>query len=246
MLGCPPELNKLGTSYLQVHGSICYHFALFKKANYIDADLGCKKYGGVLALVKSAEVNKYLVDTLKHEYRYNEPVWIGLQDIDKEHHYVWEDGTVLNQTLFSNWGESEGPNNDVKHFAEDCIAMDPSDGGKWKDFVCKLKLLNLFGFTHDKSFICQYEIKKSTNITTSTISTSTRSTSPPVSSTASTSTTTTTSTSTTTPFLTTTSTSPPPTAPPVPTCPHLNCNIDCGRDGYQQDTNKCKMCSCNP
>ena len=63
---CPPGIPRDGN--LQVHDSIWYQFVLEKPTYYLNAERSCESHGGTLVLVKSQEINDYLVDTLVDVY----------------------------------------------------------------------------------------------------------------------------------------------------------------------------------
>lgn len=224
--GCPGSLPR--DAYLRVYGNVCYQFKLNKVVNYPTAKAYCQRNGGMLALVKSKQVNDYLTHTLVNEFHYHNDVWIGLSDTKIENHFYWEDGVPLAETGFSNWAARQGPLAGATRNS-DCVAMDP-DNGKWSDYNCASHGIFAAVFYHSMAYICQYH----TTITTttapakpSTIPTQvveikvTPSTEQPQ----------------------TGPTSVEPSSPKY--CPNIECEFDCGPDGYKLDTFGCPTCLCS-
>ncbi|XP_077990639.1 hepatic lectin-like [Glandiceps talaboti] len=81
--------------------------------------------------------------------------WIGLGDKDKEGQYVWDDGTSLCSTLFTDWAKKEPNNNEKKDVnGQDCVQLwyrqrTKDMWGKWDDEYCAFR---------EKGFICEYTI----------------------------------------------------------------------------------------
>ncbi|KFU84338.1 Macrophage mannose receptor 1, partial [Chaetura pelagica] len=98
----------------------------------------CIKFGGNLATIPRKEVQASLMSVLKNAAT---DAWIGLNDINQEHKYLWTDGSPV---YYTNWAkESRSYYSKV-----DCVFMKKNpieQAGKWKDEECK----------ESKSYICQ-------------------------------------------------------------------------------------------
>uniref|UniRef100_A0A803SY45 Mannose receptor C-type 1 n=1 Tax=Anolis carolinensis TaxID=28377 RepID=A0A803SY45_ANOCA len=71
-------------------------------------------------------------------------LWIGLNDINHEHMYLWTDGTGVHYT---NWAKSY-PSSSYDGSMEDCVAVNNKplkEAGTWRHFRCSIK----------KGYICQ-------------------------------------------------------------------------------------------
>ncbi|CAH1270785.1 PXDN [Branchiostoma lanceolatum] len=134
------------------HGSRCFR-VFTNKMNYAGAKAACRSKGGSLALPKDKPTNDLLV-RLRNGISPSAPVWIGLNDIQQEGRFVWEDGQVLGS--FSGWAFDE-PNNQPRWNA-DCVRIDKSTSwqdpswrmkyaNKWRDFPCNGR----FGFICEKA-----------------------------------------------------------------------------------------------
>ncbi|XP_078697887.1 galactose-specific lectin nattectin-like isoform X3 [Branchiostoma floridae x Branchiostoma belcheri] len=95
------------------HCDMCYSFSADTK-NYADARSACHAAGGHLAMPKDQATNDFLVQHIRSWYRraqvlrygfyiYRYRIWFGLTDQVKEGIWVWEDGTTLGTTGWSDW-----------------------------------------------------------------------------------------------------------------------------------------------
>ncbi|GFO27537.1 aggrecan core protein [Plakobranchus ocellatus] len=152
---CPSELvKKIDPYYLSVKNGSCFHFVLYKKKAYSDANDECRDDGGTLALAKTKELNDYLSDKVLNFYLKRDEVWIGLHDKSNENTFVWEDGEKME---WNNFDKGNGPDNNfaVRTF-EDCVALDVKNS-KWHDFQCVRSPLSwISGSEPRKKYICQY------------------------------------------------------------------------------------------
>ncbi|KAH9498385.1 hypothetical protein Btru_008140 [Bulinus truncatus] len=154
---CPPNLPR--DRYLQVHDNFCFRFVIFRVRTHTNAKADCAIDGGTLGLLKTKALNDYVVSEMVNTYR--SPVgtmWIGLNDIDQEDTFVWEDGTSL---TFSNFATSEGTANNTQgvhqpHPNENCVTIDIGAHGQWRDYPCDRN--NLFGVSESHSYLCQYKL----------------------------------------------------------------------------------------
>ncbi|KAK6998950.1 secretory phospholipase A2 receptor [Biomphalaria glabrata] len=157
---CPQNLAR--DSSLKVFGNACYQFVLTQTRTHSEARQNCQSHGGTLALVKTPEIQNFLYNALVHDYKdVTDKVWIGLNDIDKENEFKWEDGTPL---TYSNWGHVSSSD------ADDCVLMDLRNSGKWSEFLCDQSYVLIF-FPHYERhpYICQYNLQPHTDTSTTTI-----------------------------------------------------------------------------
>ncbi|XP_009079447.1 PREDICTED: macrophage mannose receptor 1-like [Acanthisitta chloris] len=98
----------------------------------------CIDLGGNLATISKKEVQAFLMSLLKNAAT---DAWIGMNDINQEHTYLWTDGSPVDYT---NWAKGSR----TYYSMNDCFFMvkNPIEqAGKWKDEECKTS----------KSYICQ-------------------------------------------------------------------------------------------
>jgi len=73
--------------------SMCLRFYPASEGKtYSDADAECKASGAELVVAKTKEVLEFLVAQVPGK---TPSFWIGLDDLEKEHEYVWSDGSLL-------------------------------------------------------------------------------------------------------------------------------------------------------
>nr|XP_002125316.1 alpha-N-acetylgalactosamine-specific lectin-like [Ciona intestinalis] len=108
------------------------YFVIDINLSYGDAKLQCGYYGATLAVhaPKDRRIMKILEEhlTVLTEQDY----WIGLNDIQREGRFVWEDGTLLTKSQ-ENWYPTE-PNNYGR--GEDCVGGNHAGSLKWNDYRC--------------------------------------------------------------------------------------------------------------
>ncbi|XP_041374392.1 C-type mannose receptor 2-like [Gigantopelta aegis] len=136
---CPADLIR--NQYLTARGDICYEFVLHQTKIHTHAEQECAVNGGNLVTVKDKSVEDFIGDML-HKFRYNERVWIGLNDIITEGEYHWSTGE---KATYFNWAPHE-PTMFLSTF-EDCVILDVKKDMQWLDTPC------LIGFHH---YICEY------------------------------------------------------------------------------------------
>nr|XP_039274127.1 C-type lectin lectoxin-Thr1-like [Styela clava] len=127
-----PEIANFSTWYRARNN---YFYKVFEvKATYVEAKANCKKYGGQLASTG------YRDDNVRREIlplvRTGGHTWIGLNDIQHENTFVWEDGVTAKADSIP-WHEGE-PND--ANGNEDCV--DIASGFDWNlnDQYCGAKL----------------------------------------------------------------------------------------------------------
>ncbi|NXT10999.1 MRC1 protein, partial [Prunella fulvescens] len=98
----------------------------------------CIDLGGNLVTISKKEEQAFLMSLLKNAAT---DAWIGLNDINQEHTYLWTDGSPVDYT---NWAKGSRS----YYSMDDCVFLmkNPIEqAGKWKDEGCKAS----------KSYICQ-------------------------------------------------------------------------------------------
>ncbi|KAH9509350.1 hypothetical protein Btru_046828 [Bulinus truncatus] len=222
---CPSSVPR--DNHLRVFGDSCFQFVINRQRTHTLARRDCETHGGTLALVKSQTIQDFLYHTLTNDYRdFYDKLWIGLNDIDKEDEFKWEDGTPLS---YSNWDGGEGPSSTSwshswNHDENDCVVLDVESNGKWGEYPCdESTFLIFFSEDEEHSYVCQYRLASVSNDTTTTIEVvTTVDTVTPVSG----------QTDTTVSILTN-------------PCPAFSCDLDCGMDGFKKnETSGCSQCEC--
>ncbi|XP_042329971.1 macrophage mannose receptor 1-like [Sceloporus undulatus] len=102
----------------------------------VDPDIG-----GNLATISNERLQAFLTFQLKN---LQTDAWIGLNDINEEHMYLWTDGTGVNYT---NWAKGF-PSSNYDGAMEDCVVVKNrplKEAGTWKHFRCSIM----------KGYICQ-------------------------------------------------------------------------------------------
>ncbi|NWU97744.1 MRC1 protein, partial [Upupa epops] len=98
----------------------------------------CINLGGNLATISKKETQAFLMFLLKNAVT---DAWIGLNDINQEHTYLWTDGSPV---YYRNW--AKGSQN--YYGLDDCVFIMKrpiEDAGQWRDENCRTS----------KSYICQ-------------------------------------------------------------------------------------------
>ncbi|XP_062425038.1 macrophage mannose receptor 1-like [Rhea pennata] len=98
----------------------------------------CIHFSANLATISKKETQAFLMSLLKDAAT---DAWIGLNDVNQEHTYLWTDGSPV---YYTNWAKGSRS----YYSKDDCVFMmkNPAEqAGKWKDEECKTS----------KSYICQ-------------------------------------------------------------------------------------------
>ncbi|CAH2246263.1 collectin-11 isoform X1 [Pelobates cultripes] len=109
-----------------------------EEKKYIDAQAYCQGRGGTLSMPKDETTNNLIASYINQASLTR--VFIGINDLEKESHFVYSDRSPL-QT-FNKWRQGE-PNNAYEE--EDCVEMVASGG--WNDVSC---LITMY-------FICEFD-----------------------------------------------------------------------------------------
>ncbi|XP_035511844.1 macrophage mannose receptor 1 [Morone saxatilis] len=141
--GCAPE-------WLAFQGK-CYKFSVGNdKMKWQEARTHCINQGGNLVSILSEKEQAFLTTQMM---RYNGDLWIGMNDVNWEMHFVWTDGRAISYT---NWakGHPSSVHDDRYMFSDesyDCVMMVGGTSkitGFWKVEDCNSK----------HSFICKRNI----------------------------------------------------------------------------------------
>ncbi|CAH1254045.1 MRC1 [Branchiostoma lanceolatum] len=86
------------------------------RLNYREAQRECESHGGILATIKNARVQTFIKDLLKNTTgRTKRNYWIGLDDLNRERVFQWNDGTRL--------GRYRKFRSNAPHKRRDCVAL---------------------------------------------------------------------------------------------------------------------------
>jgi len=116
-------------------GSHCYHMS-DDSMDWWQAKLYCEQRSGYLAEIRDSSKQNHVRGFSK-----GQRPWIGLNDIAREGHYVW-DHSGNGVHMYSREPNSWGKDND-----EDCVHL--AHNGKWNDRAC----------TSVKPALCQSTVK---------------------------------------------------------------------------------------
>ncbi|XP_005098630.1 low affinity immunoglobulin epsilon Fc receptor-like [Aplysia californica] len=142
---CPSKLPR--DKFLQYFQGICYEFAVTTYRHFYTATRECSQKGGLLALIKSEEINSFIQTELHDTYNERYDTWIGLDDANGEKKFTWADGSDVK---YENWAPNEG---ERFHAGIDaCATIDPVNG-TWIDYPCKG-----YRFEEVKPYICQFNV----------------------------------------------------------------------------------------
>ncbi|XP_070574176.1 lectin BRA-3-like isoform X2 [Ptychodera flava] len=149
---CTTGRQKRDVPVCNVFGPLSHGGHEFKfytlKVDWQSAKDHCISEGGFLAALKDEAttdaVTQYIEDQELGELVQGNGFWIGLNDIETEGSYLWQDET---EAQYANWAPGE-PNNNTKKNpdGQDCTQMFKRRGWKWDDDYC-FKM---------KSFICEF------------------------------------------------------------------------------------------
>uniref|UniRef100_A0AAQ5XFC7 Mannose receptor, C type 1a n=1 Tax=Amphiprion ocellaris TaxID=80972 RepID=A0AAQ5XFC7_AMPOC len=146
--GCAPEwMSFQGKCYKIVMGS--------DNKNWKDARTYCTNQGGNLVSILNEKEQAFLTTQMLN---YKEDLWIGMNDINWEMHFVWTDGKGIS---FTNWAKGHPTSSPDGHYAIDevfdCVVIVGSiskQTGHWKVADCNSK----------QGFICKRNIVQPTTV----------------------------------------------------------------------------------
>nr|XP_039249899.1 C-type lectin lectoxin-Thr1-like [Styela clava] len=120
-----------------------YYYKLFHDlATYAEAKANCKRYGGNLASagIRDENIRREILPLVKSGgYK----TWIGLNDIQEENTFIWEDGVTATAGS-TPWHEGEPNNFDGN---EDCVEVVRRSNWELNDNIC----------THQYKYLCEIE-----------------------------------------------------------------------------------------
>jgi hypothetical protein len=152
---CPAGVPK--DNFLHVYQNSCFQFVYDRRRNYDDAKTDCQSRGGTLALLKTADIEGFVLKEIGAHVllhgQTNEPLWIGLNDKANEGTFLWEDGDHL---TYSNWAAGEGPHHLLPNL-QDCVVISPLLG-LWFDEHCEADFITSI-IDKGKPYICQYDVQ---------------------------------------------------------------------------------------
>lgn len=102
-----------------------------------EAKTGCNYISALLVEIETEEELVLLVAEKKRQSHLPPFMWIGLNDLDEEG--VWRWNEESSRTTFSRWGRGQPNSIDG---AQDCAVMDFSSNiwnGEWNDFWCSVR-----------------------------------------------------------------------------------------------------------
>jgi len=115
-----------GFKYLGKYGDSKYYCSDTDNFTYSQARSKAASNGGYLANICSAGMNDFLSNSLLAPQ-----AWIGLNDMNREGHYIWENGSTCG---YRNWssGEPNDAHSTNEFHGADNIVLSRHDG-KWRD-----------------------------------------------------------------------------------------------------------------
>ena len=129
---------------------------------WYEAEHYCKKEGGKLVEIDSAEENDALVEEINRKGYTEEKMdfWIGLTDLGSEGD--WRLASNGLKPSFLNWAEGE-PSNRSRERDEDCarLRIESSRTNIWADLWCEVKTWNGISF----HALCEFDPPKESSST---------------------------------------------------------------------------------
>eukprot|EP00058_Branchiostoma_floridae_P027369 XP_002612860.1 hypothetical protein BRAFLDRAFT_67190 [Branchiostoma floridae] len=112
------------------------------RITYQEANQTCHDEGARLVVIKSAELNTFIVNRINTTYAFN--TWIGLDDLTPpEDQYQWSDGSVLGEGDFHDFP----PGQPDTFWGEKCGEIRPEWNYKWNNWQCY----------HTQNYVCEKE-----------------------------------------------------------------------------------------
>lgn len=105
-----------------------HHYKVFYDSlSWQEAALKCKNMGGMLAAIKSKEVNDFI-----YKLGNGKCLWLGASDELKENEWLWRDGSIM---TYSNWASHEPDNwyGGKEHWLVISWPSPEYKDGKWGD-----------------------------------------------------------------------------------------------------------------
>ena len=95
-----------------------------------DAKKACTRAGGHLTSILSTAESAFITDRVLQKI---DNAWIGLNDRDNEHTFVWSDASPV---LIVSWWRFQPNDFDGQ---ENCVFINRTVGGQWEDASCGSK-----------------------------------------------------------------------------------------------------------
>ena len=129
-----------------VSGSKCFHVPT-SQLNFANAVTSCQGMGSKLATISDSTEDEMVWNLMSANGAPAEEDWtyIGLNDIQDEGDFLWQDGSSLNG--YTNWYAAD-PNGGTQH---NCVIKGHSGNGKWSDVDC----------TEENRYACSLEAQQS-------------------------------------------------------------------------------------
>ncbi|XP_011362718.1 macrophage mannose receptor 1 [Pteropus vampyrus] len=137
--GCKEGWNFYNNKCFKIFG-----FVEEERKAWQEARKACIDLGGNLASVSSEREQAFLTYHMK-DSTFN--AWIGLNDVNSEHTFLWTDGRGVH---FTNWGKGYpgGRRSSLSYEDADCVVIiggTSKEAGKWMDDTCNSK----------RGYVCQ-------------------------------------------------------------------------------------------
>ncbi|KAF6131555.1 mannose receptor C-type 1 [Phyllostomus discolor] len=140
----PPGGCKEGWSFYNNKCLKIFGFVQEERKAWQEARNDCRGLGGSLVSIRNEREQAFLTYQMKDSTFH---AWIGLNDINSEHTFLWTDGQGVHYT---NWGKGYpgGRRSSLSYEDADCVVImgDKSkEAGKWMDDTCESK----------RGYVCQ-------------------------------------------------------------------------------------------
>ncbi|KAL4233203.1 hypothetical protein ACF0H5_007887 [Mactra antiquata] len=123
-----------------LHGGSCYLFHLDDRWEWDWAQTLCVNNQANLAIIDSADENKFLAEYLHSrldlDHDDSSGIWIAGTDHDNEGQWMWKNGNNLQNIQYHNWHSGEPDHGENDH-EEDCMVMIGKDNFEWHDYRCR-------------------------------------------------------------------------------------------------------------
>merc|ERR1712212_1337429 len=110
--------------------STCFYVST-DTATQADAVTACESLGAVLATISDSTEQDDLTSLIG-----SSDTWIGLNDIDVDETFVWQDGSTASYTNWFGTGNPISPANTNVN----CVKMQAAKSGQWNDIGCGKEL----------------------------------------------------------------------------------------------------------
>ena len=129
-----PTFKQCPQGWFRILDSCLYIPSVNEKANATEAIERCQELVSDSRLFEprykmANDLVRRFVDILDAGKPFSDGIWIGVNDVDREGHYVYD--STMTQVHFTNWrsGQPDGEN-------DDCTCFDEDSEGQWRDYGC--------------------------------------------------------------------------------------------------------------